>query len=256
MSTASDRRLPKSGNAALVAGALIQAVLGIEFLLTGLSKVADIHYQTHFRSFVMASPGAHQGAIAPLIQSFVLPHLAVAAQVAKFSELAIGATLLVAAAETARRRFSGRLAGQLPYEPAVAVAGGIAGLGLAAISLTIFLLQGGVLPTVNPAKAFASAIPVELMMVALGLAMAWLEFGRYRALTKSRSLSPTATRLHRDFPNPFVASLNPLLPKARARSQTSVRPSHCRRVRLDRPRRLHPEAYSAVVSHENAEGVS
>jgi hypothetical protein len=72
----------------------------------------------------------------------------------------------------------------------VALAGAGAGLGLAGISITIFLLQGGVLPTVNPARAFASAIPVELMMVALGLAMAWLEFARFRAL-RPRSASAT-----------------------------------------------------------------
>lgn len=169
---------------ALAAAAFVQAVLGIEFVLTGLSKVADPRYEANFRAFVLASPGTHRGVIAPLIQTFVLPHLAIAAELAKFSELAIGAMLLVAAAETARRRFSGRLGRQLGYEPAVALAGAMAGLGLAAISLTIFLLQGGVVPTVNPAKAFASAIPVELMMVAFGLAMAWVEVARFRALVK------------------------------------------------------------------------
>jgi hypothetical protein len=34
-------RLPLSGNAALSATALIQAVLGIEFTLSGLNKLAD-----------------------------------------------------------------------------------------------------------------------------------------------------------------------------------------------------------------------
>lgn len=170
---------------ALAAAALIQGVLGVEFVLTGLSKVADPRYLTNFRAFIAASPGAHRGPIAPLVQTFVVPHLAVAAELAKYSELAIGLTLLVAAAETARRRFSGRLGEQLPYEPLVALAGAFAGLGLATISLTIFLLAGGVLPTINPARAFASAIPVELMLVALGLAMAWLELARYRALIKT-----------------------------------------------------------------------
>ena len=189
MDTASGRRLPRSGSAALAAAALVQAVLGIEFVLTGLSKVADTRYLTHFQAFIAASPGAHRGPIAPLIQAVVVPHLAIAAELAKYGELAIGAILLVAAAETARRRFSGGLGGQLPYEPAVALAGAGAGLGLAGISLTIFLLQGGMLPVVNPARAFASAIPVELMMVVLGLAMAWLEFARFQAL-RPRSGSP------------------------------------------------------------------
>ena len=48
----SGRRLPRSGNAALAAGALIQGVLGIEFLLAGLSKAADSHYLANFKAFV------------------------------------------------------------------------------------------------------------------------------------------------------------------------------------------------------------
>src|SRR5229473_2126789 len=125
METTSGRRLPRSGSAALAAAALVQAVLGIEFVLTGLSKVADSGY------------------VAPLVQAVVMPHLAIAAELAKFGELAVGVVLLVAAAETARRRFSGRFGGQHRYEPAVALAGAGAGLGLAGISITIFLLQGG-----------------------------------------------------------------------------------------------------------------
>src|SRR5712691_8551419 len=108
METTSGRRLPRSGSAALAAAALVQAVLGIEFVLTGLSKVADSGYVAHFGTFIAASPGSHRGLIAPLVQAVVMPHLAIA---------------------------------------------------------------------------------VELMMVALGLAMAWLEFARFRAL-RPRSASP------------------------------------------------------------------
>jgi hypothetical protein len=187
------RRLPKSGNAALLAGALVQAVLGIEFLLTGLSKLADPRYTDNFKAFIAASPGSHRGAIAPLIQTLVLPHMEIAAQLAKFGEIAIGLTLMLAAAETARRRLPGRLGGRLPYERGLALAGAGAGLGLAGISITIFLIQGGVLPTVNPGRAFAAAIPVELMMVAFGVAMAGLQFARYLALAKPGS-GPRAVR--------------------------------------------------------------
>jgi hypothetical protein len=166
----------------LWAGALIQVVLGIEFLLTGLSKFADGQYQAQFRSFVMGNPGAHQGLIAPLIQALVIPHLAIAAEVARLSEVGLGAILLVAAFETARRRLGGRLGAPRAYEPVIALAGAAAGAGVAVLALTIFLIEGGVLPTINPAFAFASAIPVELMLVPLGLGMAVLEVGRFRAV--------------------------------------------------------------------------
>lgn len=180
-----EKRLPKSGNAALAAGALIQAILGIEYLLTGLSKLVDAHYLNDFRAFMRSSPGSHRGVIARVIQTLVLPHPAIAAQLAMLTELGTGLLLLVAAAETARRRFSGRFGAQRRYEPVVALAGAAAGLALAGLSLSIFLIQGGGLPGVNPGRAFASAIPVELMMVPLGLGMAWLEFGRFRALTST-----------------------------------------------------------------------
>jgi len=39
-----------------------------------------------------------------------------------------------------------------------------------------------VLPEIQPGRALTSAIPVELLIVPLGLAIAWLEFGRFRVL--------------------------------------------------------------------------
>jgi len=183
----SGRRLPKSGSTALAAGALIQAVLGVEFLLSGLSKAADPQYVAHFRAFVEASPGSQRGLLAPVIRALVLPHPGIAAQAARAGELAVGVILLLAALEIARRRFAGSVGAQLAYEPLVALAGAAAGVGLAGISLSIFLVQGGVLPTVNPGRAFTSAIPVELLMVPLGLGIAWLELGRYRALKQTPS---------------------------------------------------------------------
>ncbi len=56
---------------------------------------------------------------------------------------------------------------------ALAAAGGA--VGMTALSFTIFMIQGGVLPAIDPARAFSSAIPVELLLVPLGLAIAWLQ---------------------------------------------------------------------------------
>src|ERR1700704_2564915 len=97
-------RLPRSGNAALAAGALIQAALGVEFLLAGLSKFADADFTTQFKGFVEASPGAkNDGVLGPLIQTLVVPHITLAADLAKVTEVAAGVFLLVAAIEVARR---------------------------------------------------------------------------------------------------------------------------------------------------------
>ncbi|HEY4026634.1 MAG TPA: cupredoxin domain-containing protein [Candidatus Dormibacteraeota bacterium] len=176
-------RLPGSGNAALVAGALIQAVLGLQFLLGGLNKLFLADYVARFRDFVATSPGAQSSILSPAIHALVLPNVAIMAQLARLTELGAGLVLLLAAAEVARRRLAGPLGQQRRYEPAVALFGAAAALTLGGLSLTIYLLQGGSVPAVNPALAFAPPIPIELFNVPLALGVAWLELGRFRALS-------------------------------------------------------------------------
>ena len=179
------RRLPASGNAALAASALIQAALGIEFLLSGLNKFADPNFLADFGGFVRSSPATSRGVLSPLIQIVVLPNLALFGSLIKFTELILGIVLLVGAAEIARRRFQGHFARQYGYEAPVALIAALAGLGAASLSFSIFLLNGGVFPTIQPGRAFTSAIPVELLIVPLGLAVAWLETGRFLVLSRS-----------------------------------------------------------------------
>jgi hypothetical protein len=63
----------------------------------------------------------------------------------------------------------------------------LAGLTAAGLAFSIFVLMGGVLPTVMPGRAFTTAIPVELLIVPLGLSVAWLEFGRFVVLRPKRT---------------------------------------------------------------------
>jgi hypothetical protein len=185
-------RLPKSGNAALAGGALVQAALGIEFVFAGLNKAVNPDYAQQFRGFVQGSPGSQNGPLAPFIQTFVLPNIDLAAQLAKYTELVAGAVLFVTALEVARRRLSGPLGAQHGYEPVVALLSAVAAFALGSMSLTIFLIQGGRLPSINPAFAFSSPIAIELLLVPLALGIAWLEFGRYLALRASPSASAQA----------------------------------------------------------------
>ncbi len=179
-------RLPRSGNAAVAAGALIQGALGTEFVLAGLSKLSDANFAVQFKSFVEVSPGANQGVLAPIIQTLVVPNIALAANLAMFTELGAGLVLLVAAVEVARRRFAGPFGSQHGYEPAVALLSSAAGLAVGGLSLMIYLLEGRGLPTIDAAGAFGSPIAVELLIVPLAFAIAWLEFGRFQALRTSR----------------------------------------------------------------------
>ena len=60
-----------------------------------------------------------------------------------------------------------------------------AGLAAAGLSLSIALLMGEQLPTITPGRALTTAIPVELLLVPLGIAVAWMEFGRFRVLHRA-----------------------------------------------------------------------
>src|SRR5207244_5233827 len=92
-------RLPASGSTALAASALIQAALGIEFLLSGLNKFADPNFIRNFSLFVNGSQGTRTGVLAPLIHSLVLPNIAFFATLTKYIEVGLGIVLLLGAVE-------------------------------------------------------------------------------------------------------------------------------------------------------------
>jgi hypothetical protein len=182
MTPVSARTLPASGNAALASSAIVQAALGIEFTLSGLNKAADPAYVANFTSFVQANPGSTSGPLSPLVQDLVLPNAGVFSALLEGTELALGLVLLIGAVEIGRRRFSGRVGARHGYEVSLALVAALAGIIAGGLAFSIFVLMGGVLPTVMPGRAFTTAIPVELLIVPLGLSVAWLEFGRYLVL--------------------------------------------------------------------------
>jgi hypothetical protein len=175
---------PASGNTALASSAVVQAALGIEFALSGLNKVADPNYVANFSSFVQANPGSSSGPLSLVVQRVVLPNADLFATLLKVVELAIGPILLIGALEIGRRRLSGRLGASHGYEAGVAFVAALAGLTAAGLTFSIFVLNGGELPTIMPGRAFTTAIPVELLIVPLGLSVAWLELGRFFVLRR------------------------------------------------------------------------
>jgi len=187
------RRLPASGNTALAASALIQTALGIEFILSGLNKFADSRYVQNFNQFVSSNPGTQSGILSGLVKGLVLPNVAFFATVLKFTELALGIVLLLGAVEVGRRRFSGRVGREHGYEAPVALVGALAGLAVAGLSLSIAVLMGEQLPTIMPGRAFTTAIPVELLVVPLGVAVAWMETGRFLVLFRHRPVAMVAS---------------------------------------------------------------
>jgi len=75
------------------------------------------------------------------------------------------------------------MAAPAPGPPVTAAA-----LVLGGLSLTIYVLQGGRFPSVNPDLAFVSPIAIELLMVPLAVGIAWLELGRFLALRSTPGL--------------------------------------------------------------------
>ena len=159
--TARVRRIPASGNAALAASALIQAALGIEFLLSGLNKFADPNFVHNFNAFVRASPGTYNGLLSSLIQQLVLPNIALFASVTKYTELVLGIVLLLGAIEVGRRRLGGPIAAQHGYEAPVAAIAALAGLAAAGLSLSIALMMGEQLPTITPGRSTRRTSPAS-----------------------------------------------------------------------------------------------
>jgi len=182
------RRLPASGNTALAASALIQTALGIEFILSGLNKFADSRYVQNFNQFVSSNPGTTSGVLSGLVKGLVLPNVAFFATALKFAELTLGIVLLLGAVEVGRRRFAGRVGREHGYEAPVALVGALAGLAVAGLSLSIAVLMGEQLPTIMPGRAFTTAIPIELLIVPLGVAVAWMEAGRFLVLYRHRPI--------------------------------------------------------------------
>ena len=180
------RRLPASGNTALAASALIQTALGVEFMLSGLNKFADPHYIQNFSQFVRSNPGTNSGILSGLTKGLVLPNVAFFATALQFTELFLGIVLLLGALEVGRRRFSGPFGREHGYEAPVALVGALAGLAVAGLTLSIAILMGEQLPTIMPGRAFTTAIPVELLIVPLGVAVAWMEAGRFLVLFRHR----------------------------------------------------------------------
>ncbi len=107
------------------------------------------------------------------------------AELARWTELLGGLILVAAAIEVLRRRLADPIGAQHPYEPLVALVSAASAFALGAMSLSIYLLEGARLPTVNAGFAFTSPIAIELFLVPLAFCIAWLEFARFRALREA-----------------------------------------------------------------------
>ena len=130
-----------------------------------------------------------------------MPNLDAVAHLVRSTELLAGAVLVVSALEVARPRLSSPFGAQQGCDPLVALVSAAAALVLGGLSLSLFLLQGGRLPSVNPNLAFAIAI--ELLIVPLAAGVDWLEFGRLLALHSTPSRRAQVSAAGRENEQPY-----------------------------------------------------
>jgi hypothetical protein len=173
--------------AAVGAAAIAQGILGLEFLLGGLNKYLDTNFAGGFKTFVVASVGAQNSVPSPIVQTLILPNAALFAELARFTELAGGIALLVA---TAGVRVDSHTRGGW----VLALTGLVAAVALGGLSLTIYVLKGGVFPGVDTRLALAPPMQVEVVNVLLAGAVAWLQAGRLLA-ARTNGMA-WASRLH------------------------------------------------------------
>lgn len=174
------------------AAAIAQAILGLEFLLGGLNKYLDTNFAGGFKSFIAASVGAQNSVLSPIVQTLILPNAALFAELARFTELAGGIVLLIATAGV-------RVDSRTRVGRVVALTGLVAAVSLGALSLTIYVLKGGLFPGVDTRLALAPPMQVEVVNVLLAGSVAWLQTGRLLA-ARTNGMA-WANRLH---PKPLV----------------------------------------------------
>lgn len=170
--------------AAFGSAALAEAILGLEFVIGGLNKYLATNFAASFKSFVDASVSTHGRVLTPIVQVVIIPNSALFAELARLSELAGGLMLLFAAGDTFRRQVA-RTARGGAFETWVSVLAAVAALALGGLSLTIYLLKGGTFPVVDTRLALAPPVQVELVNVALALAVVWFGIGRFLELRRT-----------------------------------------------------------------------
>jgi hypothetical protein len=166
------------------AAALIQATLGLEFVISGLDKFADPHYVGDFNQFVRVNPGAISGPASIAVKALVLPHIDIAAVTVLVVEVTLGVVLLMGAFDLGWRGLFDHRPWRYRYQAGIALTSAVAGTGVAGLSLSIALLMGEQLPTVMSVNAFTTAIPVELLLVPTALGVALIEAGRFMAIRR------------------------------------------------------------------------
>src|SRR5690348_202857 len=79
-SATSSARVTIGADAGVGAVAIVQAILGLEFLLGGLNKYLATNFAAAFKSFVVSSASAQGHLLSPIVRTVIVPNAALFAE--------------------------------------------------------------------------------------------------------------------------------------------------------------------------------
>lgn len=157
---------------------VLQIVLAYEWLVSGLDKLANRHFDSQLVSLLQqGSQGSRYGWYVSLLRTFVLPNHTVFALLVQVTEPAVGLALLM-----------GGALGLFRPHTRIAIYGALAAsaalLGSTLLCLNYFFQGDCPVPSVNPSNSFVPGVSINIFVALISLV---LLVTNLRWLTGSRS---------------------------------------------------------------------
>lgn len=150
--------------------ALVEAVIGYTWLLSGLNKILDPGFGSRLAQHVAAATRGNPNTWwVALTQRFVLPHTALFAGLVEVGEVLVALGFFAGAALWASGQFPLRRWARLLNLGVLGVLGALAGGAL--MTANYYVMSGATLPWLDPANAFNEGLSIDglLTLVAAGL---------------------------------------------------------------------------------------
>ncbi len=153
---------------------VVQAILGYEWLISGLNKLLAPRFDAHLAALLRHSTqGSPYPWYAAFLQRVVLPHHALVAPLDQWGETAIGVVLLLSAVlwlVQPRDRRTVQVAGMAA----------LALLGAALLNVNYFLQGAAPLPWINPGNAYNPGVDIDVVLPLIALALLVANVGAAR----------------------------------------------------------------------------
>ncbi|HEX8917908.1 MAG TPA: hypothetical protein VF898_05370 [Chloroflexota bacterium] len=144
---------------------VLQIVLAYEWLVSGLDKIGNTHFDNQLVSLLQQSTqGNRYGWYVSLVHQIVLPNHTLFALLDQGSEIAIGIALLLGGG-------LGLLRPQARITVDAALAASAALLGSTFLALNYFVQGNTLIPWINPANAFVPGVDINSFVAVISLVL-------------------------------------------------------------------------------------